>query len=155
MTTSETGHPDMTSDPFDLGRFISAQERAGTYTTALNELQKGRKQSHWMWFVFPQIAGLGKSAAAQRYAITTLAEARAYLAHPVLGHRLMECARALNELPTTDPVQIFGPLDARKLRSSMTLFAHAAQTSQDRTILEAVLDKYFEGQEDQATLRRL
>ena len=115
------------SNPGELSRFVSAQDGGDTYAAALRELREGRKRTHWMWFVFPQIAGLGRSQTAQHYAISGLAEARAYLAHPVLGPRLVECAHALTTLPTSDPVQVLGPVDAQKLRSSMTLFARAAE----------------------------
>jgi uncharacterized protein (DUF1810 family) len=134
----------------DLGRFVDAQERV--YDDALSELRAGRKTSHWMWFVFPQIAGLGRSPTAQRYAIASLREAEAYLAHPVLGERLRECARALTELEGRTAEQVFGGLDALKLRSSMTLFARAAP---DEPLLCAVLERYFGGEEDPATLERL
>ena len=112
------------SDPFDLQRFLDAQDAGATYETALAELRAGRKRSHWMWFVFPQIAGLGRSAMAQRYAIASLAEARAYLAHPVLGPRLLDCARRARSASTA---RRRSPCSAAstpmKLRSSMTLFA--------------------------------
>lgn len=133
-----------------LDRFVEAQD--GVYDRALAELRAGRKASHWMWFVFPQIAGLGRSAMAQRYAITSLDEARAYLAHPVLGPRLVECARVLTELAGTSAEAVFGGIDAIKLRSSMTLFAHAAP---EEPGFRAVLDRYFDGAEDPATLERL
>src|SRR3954447_20907236 len=105
------------SDPHDLHRFVLAQE--GVYDAAVSELRAGRKTSHWMWFVFPQIAGLGRSPTAQRYAIASLAEAEAYLAHPVLGPRLHECARILTELRGRSASEVFGGVDAQKLRSSM------------------------------------
>src|SRR3954464_13726173 len=105
-----------------------------------------------MWFVFPQIAGLGRSATAQHYAISGLPEARAYLAHPVLGPRLVECARALTGLDRADPVAVFGGIDAQKLRSSMTLFAAAAP---DEPVFRQVLDQYFGGALDEATTARL
>lgn len=143
------------SDPFDLSRFVSAQETGGTYASALGELTNGRKRTHWMWFIFPQIAGLGRSEVAQRYAISGVAEAQAYLAHPLLGARLVECARALTGLPTTDPVEVFGPVDAQKLRSSLTLFARAADGSPVEEVLRAVLAQYFAGGVDDATVRRL
>ena len=110
----------------DRERFVNAQDARGTYTAALAELRAGRKTSHWMWFVFPQIAGLGMSETSRRYAISSLEEARAYLAHPILGTRLQECVRVLNELRGRTAVEIFGPVDAMKLRSSLTLFARAA-----------------------------
>lgn len=133
-----------------LGRFVEAQD--GVYDQALAELRDGRKTSHWMWFVFPQIAGLGRSAMAQRYAIASLDEARAYLAHPVLGPRLVESARVLTELDGTSAEAVFGGIDAIKLRSSMTLFAHAGS---HEPVFRAVLDQYFDGAEDSATLDRL
>lgn len=134
----------------DLSRFVDAQ--AGTYERALAELRAGRKTGHWMWFVLPQVAGLGRSPTAQHYAISGLDEARAYLAHPVLGPRLVECARALLELPGSDATAVLGPVDAMKLRSSMTLFAHADPAE---PAFRAVLDRYFGGQEDDATTARL
>jgi uncharacterized protein (DUF1810 family) len=140
------------SDPPDLQRFVDAQEAGGTYRQALAELRAGRKRSHWMWFVFPQVAGLGRSATAQHYAISGLAEARSYLAHPVLGPRLLECARALVDHGGTDPVAVLGGVDAQKLRSSMTLFAAAAP---DEPVFGQVLDRYFGGAPDQATTSRL
>jgi uncharacterized protein (DUF1810 family) len=134
----------------DLSRFVDAQERV--YDDALSELRAGRKTSHWMWFVFPQIAGLGRSPAARRYAIASLSEAEAYAAHPVLGERLRECARVLTELEGRSAGQVFGGLDALKLRSSMTLFARAAP---DEPLFRAVLEQYFGGEEDPGTLERL
>ena len=113
-------------DPFDLGRFVAAQDAGGTYDRAAAELRRGLKTGHWMWFVFPQIAGLGQSPASRTYAISSLEEARAYLRHPVLGLRLAECARILTEVRGRTAEQIFGALDAQKLRSSMTLFWRAA-----------------------------
>lgn len=139
----------------DLTRFVSAQDAGGTYAAALAELRAGRKRGHWMWFVFPQVAGLGQSPTSREYAISDLEEARAYLAHPVLGPRLVECAEALRGLDTDDPVAVLGGIDAVKLRSSMTLFAHAAEHDEDRALLRAVLDKFYGGQEDPATLVRL
>jgi uncharacterized protein (DUF1810 family) len=140
------------TDPYDLHRFVAAQDAGGTYSAALAELRAGAKRSHWMWFVFPQVAGLGRSATAQHYAIRGLAEARAYLAHPVLGPRLRECARTLTALDTRDPVAVFGGIDAQKLRSSMTLFAAAAP---DEPVFGQVLDQYFDGGHDPATTSRL
>jgi uncharacterized protein (DUF1810 family) len=137
------------SDPFDLQRFVDAQR--DSYDTALAELRAGAKRSHWMWFVFPQVAGLGRSATAQHFAISGLDEARAYLAHPVLGPRLVECAGALTDLDVDDPVQVMGSIDAQKLRSSMTLFARAA----DEPVFRQVLDQYFGGTEDDATTSRI
>ncbi|RZU32518.1 DUF1810 domain-containing protein [Blastococcus saxobsidens] len=138
------------SDPHDLRRFVDAQSQ--TYDQALGELRAGGKRTHWMWFVFPQIAGLGRSGMAQRFAIADLDEARAYVAHPVLGPRLVECARALTALDTDDAVRVMGSIDAQKLRSSMTLFAHAAP---DQPVFREVLDHYFDGAEDEATSSRL
>jgi uncharacterized protein (DUF1810 family) len=139
------------SDPYNLQRFVDAQDD-GTYLIATSELRAGRKRSHWMWFVFPQVAGLGRSATAQQYAISGLNEARAYLAHPVLGPRLIESASILAELPATDPVAVLGDIDAVKLRSSMTLFGRA---DADQPVFRRVLNKYFVGAEDPATIARL
>ena len=140
------------SDPFRLRRFVEAQDTGGVHDQALRELRAGRKRGHWMWFVFPQIAGLGHSPTARLYAISGLPEADAYLAHPVLGPRLVESARALTELDGTDPVAVLGPVDAQKLRSSMTLFALAAP---DQPVFRAVLDQYFGGELDEATTSRI
>jgi uncharacterized protein (DUF1810 family) len=139
-------------DPFDLQRFVTAQDADGTYQQAVRELREGRKRSHWMWFVFPQVAGLGRSPTSQHFAVSGLAEAQAYLRHAVLGPRLVECARALAELPGTDPDDVLGPVDGQKLRSSMTLFARADPQQQ---VFASVLDQYFGGVEDTATTRRL
>jgi uncharacterized protein (DUF1810 family) len=135
----------------DLERFVTAQDSAGTYRRAVAELRNGRKTSHWMWFVFPQIAGLGRSGMAQAYAINDLAEAQAYLAHPVLGPRLVECADIVASLTGLTAEHIFGGIDAIKLRSSMTLFAHA---DPDQTIFQQVIDQYYDGP-DPETERRL
>jgi uncharacterized protein (DUF1810 family) len=140
------------SDFFDLERFVDAQEQGGTYDAALAELRGGRKTSHWMWFVFPQVAGLGSSPMAQRYAISGLDEARAYLAHPVLGPRLRECAQVLLAHRSSRPDAVLGGVDALKLRSSMTLFAHAAP---DESVFTQVLDQWYGGEPDAETLRRL
>jgi uncharacterized protein (DUF1810 family) len=139
-------------DPYRLERFVAAQERGGTYHRAAAELRAGRKLSHWMWFVFPQIQGLGSSAMAREFAISSLAEARAYLAHSVLGPRFIECARVLAATDGPSATGIFGDIDAVKLRSSMTLFAAAAP---DEPVFGEVLGKYFAGQPDKATLARL
>jgi uncharacterized protein (DUF1810 family) len=136
----------------DLQRFVEAQDRDGTYERALAELRAGRKTTHWMWFVFPQIAGLGESAMSRTYAIASLAEARAYLEHPVLGPRLRECAAALLDHSDKTAVEILGEIDAVKLRSSMTLFAHA---DPGRPLFQEVLDRYFGGRHDEATEQRL
>lgn len=135
----------MTDDPFDLARFVSAQ--AHTYEYALAEVRRGHKRSHWMWFVFPQVAGLGHSSTARHYGITSLAEARAYLAHPVLGPRLVEIASVVAALPA-GPDAIFGSVDAMKLRSSMTLFMRAAP---GEPVFKAVLERHFDGEPDWMT----
>jgi uncharacterized protein (DUF1810 family) len=137
--------------PHDLQRFVDAQD-GGTYERALSELRNGSKRSHWMWFVFPQLAGLGRSETARFYAIADLDEARAYLAHPVLGPRLVECARTLTDVDSRDAVAVFGGIDAQKLQSSMTLFARAAP---DEPAFTAVLDQYFDGATDDGTTSRL
>lgn len=138
----------------DVSRFVAAQESGGTYDRALRELRAGAKRSHWVWFVLPQVAGLGTSPASREYAVAGLSEARAYLAHPVLGPRLVECAEALLALDTNDPVAVMGGIDAVKLRSSMTLFARAAGEPEGQPFRD-VLTKYFGGEEDPATLSRL
>jgi uncharacterized protein (DUF1810 family) len=135
-----------------LLRFQRAQDAAGGYERALSELREGRKRTHWMWFVFPQLAGLGRSETARRFAISSLEEARDYLAHPVLGARLRECVGALLESETGDPVAVFGEVDALKLRSSMTLFARA---DVDPVPFRAVLERYFGGVPDPLTERLL
>jgi len=135
----------------DLERFVKAQNSGGTYRQAVTELRQGRKTSHWMWFIFPQIAGLGRSAMAQAYAIRDLAEARAYLAHPVLGPRLVECAELVASHQGLSAQQIFGGIDAIKLRSSMTLFA---QADPDQAIFKQVTEQYFDGP-DPETERRI
>jgi uncharacterized protein (DUF1810 family) len=138
---------------FDLQRFVDAQDRGGTYEQALRELRAGRKTSHWMWFVFPQIEGLGSSPTARRYAIASLEEARAYLAHATLGPRLLESARALADLDGEPSAQdVLGHVDALKLRSSMTLFARAAP---GEPLFQRVLDRFFGGAADDATDRLL
>jgi uncharacterized protein (DUF1810 family) len=150
---NDAGH-----DPYRLERFVAAQDRDGTYRRAVAELRAGAKAGHWMWFVFPQIAGLGASAMSREFAISSVQEARAYLAHPVLGPRLRECARIVAEAEGRTAAQIFGPVDAMKLRSSMTLFASAADetaAAADGTVFRAVLAKYFGGTPDEATVTRL
>lgn len=139
-------------DPFHLERFVAAQDTGGTYLRAVEELRAGRKRSHWMWFVLPQLAGLGRSEMSKRYAISALGEARAYVAHPVLGPRLHECAQALLETEEADPVAIMGSVDAVKLRSSMTLFAAAAPQVRE---FVAVLDRCFASEQDAATIELL
>jgi uncharacterized protein (DUF1810 family) len=141
------------ADQSDLDRFVRAQDDGRTYERALRELRLGRKTSHWMWFVFPQIAGLGRSGMAERYAIRSLAEARAYLAHPVLGPRLLESVAAVAEAPEGSTAEsVFGGIDAVKLRSSVTLFLRADPR---RSGFERVLDRYFDGVADVATDRLL
>ena len=140
------------TDPYGLERFVSAQNQAGTFAAAVEELRTGRKRSHWMWFVFPQIAGLGRSSVSRTYAISSLDEARAYLAHPILGPRLIECARIVCDLEGLSAQDIFGGIDAIKLRSSMTLFAYADSAN---PIFGQVLEAYFGGVGDDATARLL
>ncbi|GIL37697.1 DUF1810 domain-containing protein [Phycicoccus sp. DTK01] len=137
-----------------LWRFVAAQDSGGTYAAALAELRAGRKRSHWMWLVLPQVAGLGRSATAQHYGVRGVGEAREYLAHPVLGPRLHECVEALLALPGSDAEAVLGGIDAVKLRSSMTLFAVASGPGEDAPF-RAVLDRYFEGADDPETLRLL
>ena len=135
---------------FDLDRFVQAQENV--HEAALEELRRGRKTGHWMWFVFPQIAGLGSSETSQFYAIGSLAEARAYLDHPLLGPRLREAAAAVLAAPGRHAADVLGPIDARKLRSSMTLFQRA---SPDEPLFGRVLERWFDGLADDATDARL
>ena len=141
-----------TEDRYDLQRFLAAQDAGATYDHAVAELRGGRKTSHWMWFIFPQIAGLGYSPASRTYAITSLEEARAYLAHPVLGARLTECARILTRVPGRTAEHIFGEVDALKLRSCITLFMRAAP---GEPVFRQVLDQYFDGMPDSATEQRI
>jgi uncharacterized protein (DUF1810 family) len=138
------------ADPFDLERFIEAQ--APVYDEVRRELKAGRKQSHWMWFIFPQIAGLGQSPMSIRFAIGSLNEAKAYLAHPVLGARLRECARLTLDVEGKTARDIFGSIDETKFRSSMTLFAEAAP---DEDVFRLCIDKYFACSPDPATLARI
>ena len=134
------------SDPFDLDRFVTAQ--ADSYAAALAEIRRGAKRSHWMWYVFPQVAGLGHSAMAQHYAIRSLDEARAYLAHPLLGPRLHECVAALEALSGTTAERVFGGIDAVKLRTSLTLFEAAGAP------FGPVIERWF-GPRDERTLELL
>lgn len=134
----------------NLDRFVEAQ--APVYTRALAELTAGRKQSHWMWFVFPQLSGLGRSPMAQHYALHSREEARSYLAHPLLGARLKECTRAVLGVTGKTAHEIFDTPDDLKFHSSMTLFAHAAP---DEQLFHAALEKYFGGVEDPLTLQKL
>ena len=133
-----------------LDRFLDAQR--SDYAAALAEVRRGRKTSHWMWYIFPQIAGLGQSSTARYYSIRDLEEAREYYAHPVLGQRLREISGALLALRGSDPVAVFGGIDSMKLKSSMTLFAVAAP---DDSLFQQVLDKYYGGEQDALTLRIL
>ncbi|MCA5922125.1 DUF1810 domain-containing protein [Curtobacterium oceanosedimentum] len=138
------------TDPFDLERFVRAQD--GVHEVALDELRRGRKTSHWMWFVFPQLAGLGRSATAERYGISGADEARAYLAHPVLGTRLRTAAEVVAAAPGRSADAVLGGTDAVKLRSSATLFAAVAD---DPRPFSAVLDRWYGGAVDPATTRLL
>ena len=135
----------------DLERFVKAQDSGGTYHQAVRELRNGRKTSHWMWFIFPQIAGLGRSAMAEAFAISDVAEAQAYLGHPMLGPRLVECAGIVASHRGLTAEQIFGGIDSIKLRSSMTLFAHA---DPEQPVFRQVIDQYYDGP-DPETERRL
>ncbi len=137
----------MFNDSNDLRRFITAQEPV--FSDVLSELRRGQKRTHWMWFVFPQITGLGKSGTARLYSIKSRSEAVAYLRHSVLGQRLEECTRILSSIEGRSAEQIFGAIDALKLRSSMTLFAEVAD---DATPFREVLEKYYDGKPDQVTL---
>jgi uncharacterized protein (DUF1810 family) len=142
----------MMADSYDLERFVIAQDASDTYAHAVDELRRGRKTSHWMWFIFPQVAGLGFSEMSRAYAIASLAEAQAYLRHAVLGPRLLECTRLVHEAEAASAEQIFGGIDAVKLRSSMTLFLRAAP---NEPLFREVLDRYFDGEPDPATDARL
>ena len=140
----------MTIGAFDLDRFVAAQ--ASAYDTAIGELRSGRKRSHWIWFILPQLRGLGTSQMSSKYGLQSLAEARAYLAHPLLGIRIRECVRTLNALPGNDAVSVLGSVDALKLRSCLTVFAEA---NQNESLFQEGLDKYFRGEPDAATLSLL
>lgn len=140
MSTSDA------SDAYDLGRFLAAQEPV--YSTVVEELRRGRKTSHWIWFIFPQVAGLGRSGMSELYAIASLAEAHAYLAHPILGSRLRECAGLVLATKGVTAERMLGVIDAMKLRSCMTLFHRAAPLE---PLFGQVLDRYFEGATDAAT----
>jgi uncharacterized protein (DUF1810 family) len=139
-------------DPSNLERFVTAQNAGGTYDRAVAELRRGHKTSHWMWFVFPQIAGLGQSQMSRTFAISSLEEAKAYLRHPVLGPRLLECADIVATARAGSAEQIFGGIDAQKLRSCMTLFLRA---DPEEPRFQQVLDKYFNGAPDAATDARV
>ena len=140
--------PSGAGDPYDLERFLQAQEE--DYEQALSEITRGRKGSHWMWYIFPQFEGLGFSPTSRRYSLKSVAEAEAYLAHPVLGPRLVECAEALLRVEGVSAVEIFGSPDDMKLRSCATLFAGV---SSEGSVFHRVIDKYFDGQPDDRTLR--
>ncbi|GAC1401883.1 MAG: DUF1810 domain-containing protein [Mycobacterium sp.] len=142
------------ADPFDLRRFVDAQDRV--YEAVLAELHEGSKRSHWIWFVFPQLRGLGRSSTAERFGISSLAEAQAYLAHPVLGPRLRECTRLVTAIDGRSVDDIFGWPDNLKVRSSMTLFARAAEDAAEGSAdFRAVLEKFYGGQDDPATVQLL
>ncbi|MCX7666534.1 MAG: DUF1810 domain-containing protein [Gemmataceae bacterium] len=144
---TELPRPEPENDPFHLYRFLEAQ--LDDYFTALAEIRAGQKESHWMWYIFPQFRGLGHSPTSQHFAIQSLAEAQAYFAHPVLGTRLLECFESLLELENRTARQMFGPIDSLKLRSCATLFARACPQNR---IFQRVLDRYYEGQPDPKTL---
>jgi uncharacterized protein (DUF1810 family) len=137
-------------DPFELLRFVAAQH--GVYDTVVDELRTGRKRSHWIWFIFPQLRGLGRSPTAMRFGIASLDEARAYVAHPVLGPRLRECARLVARIDGRSADEIFGWPDNLKVRSSMTLFARATDDNEE---FRAVLDRFYDGEDDPATVELL
>lgn len=139
-------------DRYHLQRFVDAQNSGGVYDCAVAELLRGRKKTHWMWFVFPQIAGLGRTETSKKFAISSLEEARAYLQHPVLGARLIECAGIVAASESASATDIFGCVDARKLQSSMTLFRRA---DPDEPVFGRVLDSYFRGRRDAATDKRV
>jgi uncharacterized protein (DUF1810 family) len=148
MENMMTGTAD--ADTFDLDRFVSAQE--ASYARVLIELKRGRKTSHWMWFIFPQVIGLGPSPMSRRYAITSVEEARAYLAHPLLGARYRESVAVLQDLVDTNAEAVFGSVDAAKLRSSLTLFAEAAPGD---PLFAAALERWFGGDTDEQTVEIL
>lgn len=143
----------MVADPYNLQRFLDAQ--SGVYSAVTRELRDGRKRTHWMWFVFPQLTGLGRTATAEHFGISSLAEAQAYMHHPVLGPRLRECAGLLRDYPGVRPITvILGDTDELKLRSSMTLFREAGDEA-DRQLFQAVLDRYYDGAPCAPTLAML
>jgi uncharacterized protein (DUF1810 family) len=139
-------------DPYNLERFVAAQNAGGTYASALDELRRGHKTSHWMWYVFPQIAGLGQSQMSRTYAIASLEEAKAYLRHPALGPRLIECAGLVASAQARTAEHILGSIDAQKLHSSMTLFSRAEP---GEPVFRQVLDRYFDGVSDAETDQRV
>ncbi|QDV44045.1 hypothetical protein Enr13x_39060 [Stieleria neptunia] len=146
----QTSPPHANDDPFDLARFVSAQRDC--YEQALSEIECGQKRTHWMWFVFPQLRGLGFSSTARLYGISGIDEARAYLAHPVLGTRLMDCCEAMLSVPDRTAAEILGPPDDLKLRSCATLFASIAG---EDSVFQRILDRFFDGKSDQRTLHLL
>jgi len=146
MVTDEVG----TGDPHDLNRFVEAQ--ADVYEQALVEIRSGQKRSHWMWHIFPQFDGLGMSSTSRRYSIKSVAEAKAYLGHPVLGPRLAECAEAVLRVEGRSALQIFGSVDEQKLKSCATLFASVSPAG---SVFQRLLEKYFQGGHDGKTLRLL
>jgi uncharacterized protein (DUF1810 family) len=146
---ADVSEPGDTSDPHDLDRFVRAQE--DVYERALAEVKNGRKCSHWMWYIFPQFAGLGVSATSRRYSIKSIKEAEAYLSHPVLGPRLVECAEAALSVGQRSAYEVFGSPDDMKLRSCATLFACVSPAG---SVFDQLLDKYFQGERDPKTLRR-
>lgn len=146
---AESKNPSLSTDPYNLERFVRAQ--ASDYDRALSELRDGKKRSHWMWYVFPQLEGLGRSSMSRQYSIKSETEAREYLHHPVLGTRLKECATVVNSVVGRSALEIFGSPDDLKLRSCATLFA---QVSHD-AVFRQLLHKYFDGQPDDETLQLL
>ena len=147
---TDVNDPGVAGDPHNLSRFVQAQE--GVYGQALSEIRSGRKRSHWMWYIFPQFAGLGSSPTSRQYSIKSVAEAEAYLSHPVLGPRLIECAEAALGVQGRTAFEIFGSPDDMKLRSCATLFA---RVSPPGSVFEQLLDRYFQGERDDKTLRLL
>jgi uncharacterized protein (DUF1810 family) len=147
---ADTNQPANTSDPYDLERFVQAQE--GVYQQALREIRAGRKQSHWMWYVFPQFDGLGFSSTSRFYSIKSISEAEAYLAHSLLGPRLIECANAALAVNGRTALEIFGSPDDMKLKSSATLFASVSPAG---SVFDRLLDNYYHGSRDEKTLRLL
>ena len=147
---TDASNTNTADDPHDLNRFVQAQ--AGVYDRALAEIRSGRKRSHWMWFIFPQFDGLGFSSTSKHYALKSIAEAKAYLSHPVLGPRLMECAGAALSVQGRTAHEIFGSPDDLKLRSCATLFA---SVSQPGSVFDQLLDKYYQGERDSKTLHLL
>ena len=138
------------NDRFNLSRFIEAQE--GDYSDVLDELKRGKKAGHWIWYVFPQMASLGHSAMSERYSISCINEARAYIGHPILGPRLVECTELILAVEGKTAEQIFGSLDAMKFRSSMTLFSHVGEAD---SVYQRALSKYFDGEPDPKTLKAM